>query len=63
MILIYKSFSIPVEKQRLIFQGKLLKDLDKLTSYKISDNNVIHLVAKSIVEEPNNETSTNRNII
>ncbi len=50
-----QSYNIPVDKQRLIFQGKLLKDVDKLASNKISDDSVIHLVAKSVVDQPDIE--------
>jgi Ubiquitin family len=39
--------SVPILKQRLIFQGKLMKDNEKLSFYKIANLNVIHLVANS----------------
>jgi hypothetical protein len=38
---------VPILRQRLIFQGKLLQDKEKLSFYKISDSNVVHLVAKA----------------
>jgi len=37
---------VPISKQRLIFRGRLLKDADKIEIYKISNLDVIHLVAK-----------------
>ena len=43
-------------KQRLIFQGKLLQNTEKLKSYKIADESVIHLVAKSVEETTQNQT-------
>ena len=38
------AINIPVTNQKLIYQGKVLKDNDKLIDYKIEDNVVIHLV-------------------
>ena len=35
---------IPTERQRLIYSGRVLKDADTLSSYKIKDGNTIHLV-------------------
>ena len=56
---------MPVIKQRLIFQGKLLQNIEKLKTYKISDESVIHLVAKSVEENQgqsqNTEQSQNQN--
>lgn len=40
--------NIPTAKQRLIFQGKLLQGSEKLKFYKISDESVIHMVAKTL---------------
>ncbi|KAJ2726665.1 hypothetical protein GGI07_000388 [Coemansia sp. Benny D115] len=34
----------PAESQRLIYAGRILKDGDKLSSYKIADGNTIHMV-------------------
>lgn len=33
-----------IEKQRLIFQGKLLKDEELLSDYKMESGDVLHLV-------------------
>ncbi|KEQ74388.1 hypothetical protein M436DRAFT_43982 [Aureobasidium namibiae CBS 147.97] len=35
---------IPIERQRLIYSGRVLKDHETLASYKIKDGNTIHLV-------------------
>ncbi|GAB1310243.1 Deubiquitination-protection protein dph1 [Madurella fahalii] len=35
---------IPVERQRLIYSGRIMKDSDALSVYKIKSNNTIHLV-------------------
>ncbi|KAI9475329.1 ubiquitin-related domain-containing protein, partial [Coemansia mojavensis] len=34
----------PVDRQRLIYAGRILKDGDKLSVYKIADGNTVHLV-------------------
>lgn len=39
---------VPVPKQRLIFHGKLLNDSEKLSTYKIEEGHVLHLVANPI---------------
>ena len=52
---------MPVPKQRLIFQGKLLQNLEKLKSYKIADESVIHLVAKSMDDGGNLNNLNNTN--
>ena len=36
--------NIPVERQRLIYSGRVMKNDDTLASYKIKPNNTIHLV-------------------
>lgn len=46
-------------KQRLIFQGKLLLNNEKAKNYKISDESVIHLVAKANDEMQENNTNNN----
>jgi hypothetical protein len=49
---------IPVKNQRLIYQGKVLKDNDKIKDYKIYNDYVIHLVK----QQDNPITGNNRNI-
>ena len=60
---ISKKYNIPIDKQRLIFQGKFLKENDKLSFYKISEGCVIQLIAKSLEEKnnPNHSESNNQN--
>lgn len=43
--------SIPVERQRLIYSGRVMKNEDTLASYKIKAGNTIHLV-KSAASNP-----------
>lgn len=52
---------VPCLRQRLIFQGKLLQDKEKLSFYKISDLNVVHLVAKAGVSINNTEEQRTTN--
>lgn len=39
-----KEMDVSVERQRLIYSGKILKDGDTLETYKIKDGHTIHLV-------------------
>ena len=57
---ISKKYNIPKERQRLIFQGKFLKENEKLSFYKITDGCVIQLIAKSL-EENNGQNSSQQN--
>lgn len=43
--------SIPLERQRLIYSGRVMKNEDTLGSYKIKPGNTIHLV-KSAASNP-----------
>lgn len=43
--------NIPVERQRLIYSGRVMKNDDSLSTYKIKPNNTIHLV-KSAASNP-----------
>ena len=58
---ISKKFKIPKERQRLIFQGKFLKENEKLSYYKITDGCVIQLIAKSLEENNNNSNQSESN--
>lgn len=49
--------SIPVENQRLIYSGKILKDDHTLESYKVQEDHVIHLVKSGA----NNRAGTSTN--
>ena len=57
---ITKKYNIPIDKQRLIFQGKFLKENETLSNYKITDGCVIQLIAKSL-EENNNQNRAQQN--
>ena len=57
---ISKKYNIPKEKQRLIFQGKFLKDNENLSFYKITEGCVVQLIAKSL-EENNSSNNNNTN--
>jgi ubiquilin len=48
--------NIPVERQRLIYSGRVLKNDDTLATYKIKPNNTVHLV-KSAASNPTPTTS------
>jgi hypothetical protein len=43
---IFENENIPVDHQRLIFQGKQLEDAKKLSDYGIQSNSTIHLVLR-----------------
>lgn len=49
--------NIPVERQRLIYSGRVLKNDDTLATYKIKPNNTIHMV-KSAASNPSQPAST-----
>ena len=57
---ISKKYNIPKDKQRLIFQGKFLKDNETLSFYKITDGCVIQLIAKSLEQKNPNQNSSQR---
>ena len=52
---IRRKINIPVVNQKLIFQGKVLKDNDGLSVYKLENDDVIHLIRIN----PNNNNDTN----
>ena len=59
---ISKKYNIPIDKQRLIFQGKFLKNNENLYFYKITDGCVVQLIAKSLeVNHPNSNSSSHNN--
>lgn len=65
-ILAEKS-NIPADRQRIIFSGRILKDPETLSSYKISDGHTIHLIrgappkdAAPSVSAASNTSSTTR---
>jgi ubiquilin len=38
--------SVDVDKQRLIFRGKVLKDENKLSDFGLEDNDTLHLIIR-----------------
>lgn len=61
--LIATQTEVPIERQRLIFAGKVLKDEDTLTSYNIKEEHTVHLVRSnppgSSTSKPAPATSAN----
>lgn len=49
--------NIPVERQRLIYSGRVLKNDETLASYKIKPNNTVHMV-KSAASNPGQPASS-----
>jgi ubiquilin len=55
---------IPPDRQRLIYSGRVLKDPDALSSYKIKEGNTVHLVkgaASNQRQNPANSSTTTAN--
>ncbi|KAI9868073.1 MAG: hypothetical protein M1813_006818 [Trichoglossum hirsutum] len=49
---------IPIERQRLIYSGSILKDGETLSHYKIKDGNTVHLVKSAASNQRQNPTSS-----
>ncbi|KIW08767.1 uncharacterized protein PV09_00705 [Verruconis gallopava] len=52
---------VPVERIRLIYSGRVLKDADTLATYKVADGNTIHMVkgaASNARQNPASSTSS-----
>ncbi|ROT43620.1 hypothetical protein SODALDRAFT_320040 [Sodiomyces alkalinus F11] len=49
--------NVPVERQRLIYSGRVMKNDDTLESYKIKPNNTIHMV-KSAASNPTPQSAS-----
>ncbi|KAG5988980.1 hypothetical protein E4U54_004479, partial [Claviceps lovelessii] len=49
--------NIPIERQRLIYSGRVMKNDDTIGSYKVKHNNTIHMV-KSAASNSTQHTST-----
>lgn len=43
---------VPADRQRLIFSGRVLKDNDLLSDYKVADGNTIHMVKGAAPNQP-----------
>lgn len=52
---------LPVERQRLIYSGRVLKDPDTLASFKIKDGHTIHLVKGAASNARQNPASQSSN--
>ena len=55
---------VPAERQRLIYSGRVLKDADPLSTYKIKDGNTVHMVkgaASNQRPSPANQSSGQSN--
>lgn len=48
---------VPWNMQRLIYKGKLLENEKKIIDYSMSNEDVIHFIAKLNSEEPNDNSS------
>ena len=59
-IISQKFDNIAIERVRLIFKGKQLKDDEKLSDHVNKDNEIIHLMFKTI-EQTQNNSNTNTN--
>ena len=59
---ISKTVKIPINSQRLIYQGKVLKDNEKIQNYKICNEHVIHLVKQYEQTNTNTDNMNNSNI-
>lgn len=46
--LVLEQFSIRVENQRLIYQGRILEDTKTLQFYNITENSVIYLISRQV---------------
>lgn len=48
---------VPAERQRLIYSGRVLKDADPLSTYKIKDGNTVHMVKGAASSQRQNPQS------
>lgn len=60
--LLLEKTDVPIDKQRLIFRGKLLEDSKPVCCYGISSSDVIHFIAKINQSESESEEIIPRNI-
>ncbi|KAJ1656776.1 hypothetical protein IWQ61_003709 [Dispira simplex] len=56
--LIASKIDVPVERQRLIYSGRVLKDAETLSGYKLSEGHTIHLVKGSAPTVPATQSTT-----
>lgn len=50
---------IPVERQRLIYSGRVMKNDDSLATYKIKPNNTIHMVKSAASNQAQSASTSN----
>ena len=60
-IISQKFNNIAIERERLIFKGKQLKDEEKLSDHINKDNEIIHLMFKTIEQTQNNQNINQNN--
>jgi ubiquilin len=48
---------LPADRQRLIYSGRVLKDVDTLETYKVKDGNTLHLVKGAASNQRQNPAS------
>ena len=47
-ILVQDATHVPEDRQRLIYRGKVLKNGDPLSTYKVEDGHTVHMVARPL---------------
>ena len=60
-IISQKFDNISIDRERLIFKGKQLKDEEKLSDHISKDNEIIHLMFKTIEQTQQNQNTNNNN--
>lgn len=49
---------VPAGRQRLIYSGRVLRDHDALSVYKIKEGNTVHMVKSAVSTQRQNQSST-----
>jgi ubiquilin len=55
----FNAEKIPAERQRLIYSGRVMKDPDQLSTYRIKEGNTIHMVKSAPSNAQQNPASAN----
>lgn len=53
---------IPVERQRLIYSGRVMKNEEKLSFYKIKEGNTVHMVKSAASNAAQNPSTTGASV-
>lgn len=53
---------IPADRQRLIYSGRVMKDADPLSTYKIKDGNTVHMVKGAASNQQRNPESSSSSV-